>query len=287
MKIARLLYSLLNEPWFIDERYLVSHLPQLFAAAKGDKEALEARAASIFYYVDQYGRERSPFYDNGPEPGSVAVISVHGMMLKNGGYYSWGADELVQFMKIAASSVNVAAIVLDIDTGGGMASSIPVYDEYFSMEDRKPVIAYADTAASAGYYLAAKCDVIIAANDFTSAFGSIGVMTSYMNVKKYFEAMGIEMKDIYADQSVHKNEISRALEQGDEQPLKDRMLNPLAARFMKDVKTLRPNLKEEEGVLTGRMFQATEALRLGMIDAIGTRAEAIARARTLATLRSV
>ena len=66
------------------------------------------------------------------------------------------------------------------------------------------------------------------------------------------------------------------------------MLNPLAREFQQAVKSHRPNLDDKiDGILNGRMFFAKDALKYGLIDAIGNRDAATEEVRRLAASMSL
>src|SRR5690606_30752415 len=107
---------------------------------------------------------------------------------------------------------------------------------------------------------------------------------------KYYEDLGVKIFEVYPDESKHKNEIWRAIKEDEEKGLKllrDKHLSPMAQEFQKAVKNAHPNLLEEEGVLTGRTYSATEAARLGLINKTGNMKDAVQIAKALAEAYSV
>ena len=69
----------------------------------------------------------------------------------------------------------------------------------------KAVVAHCDLCASAAYYAASYCNEIIAANEVSAEFGSIGVMMSFPDYAKYYESAGIKVHTIYSNLSDYKN----------------------------------------------------------------------------------
>ncbi|MFH0760741.1 MAG: hypothetical protein V2A67_04495 [Bacteroidota bacterium] len=61
------------------------------------------------------------------------------------------------------------------------------------------------------------------------------------------------------------------------------MLNPLAAEFIRAVKSARPQIKEgdDRGVFQGETFFTEDAESLGLIDGVRTLAQAITEAHDL------
>lgn len=251
--------------------------------------AQERPTAGIFSYVSPKGRTLNAFSDDGqnPEPDSVAVISVVGEMVKYGSLCAYGSDEYAGMINQALSNKNVVGAIIEIDSPGGEVASVAPLQAAIRAHN-KPVVAFADMAASAGYWLASATDFIMAQNNISAYFGSIGVMVSFADFSKYYEEKGIKLHEIYADQSTHKNKYFHEALKGNYKAIKSEMLNPLAERFIAQVKQARgAKLNTQvEGILAGKMFFADDALKHGLIDGIGTMQEAIAKVRQLATVKN-
>lgn len=67
-------------------------------------------------------------------------------------------------------------------------------------------------------------------NDVSSAFGSIGVMCSFSDLKPFYEKMGVKFHEIYADQSENKTRRFACLLEGDYTKIRQESLNPMALR---------------------------------------------------------
>lgn len=119
-------------------------------------------------------------YADAPK-GSTAIIPVHGTLLKYGTYCSYGTMEYADLIREAADSSNISSVLCDIDSGGGAVDAIaPLVDAILYARGKgKAVVAHCDLCASAAYYAASYCNEIIAANEVSAEFGSIGVMMSF------------------------------------------------------------------------------------------------------------
>lgn len=217
---------------------------------------------------------------------TVAIIPVHGTMLKYGTYCAYGTTEIADMIYEAASNPNISGIILDMDSGGGCVDAIAPLTAAieFARKSGKATIAYCDMCASANYYTAIFCDEIIASNTISSEFGSIGVMMSFPDYAKYYEKEGVKIHTIYSDLSNYKNAPFEAAKEGKYDLIKREELNPLAQRFQDSVVARRGEKldKSVEGIISGRMFYAEDALKYGLIDSIGDKQYAINRAREIA-----
>ena len=208
----------------------------------------------------------------------TVVIPLKGTMLKYGTLCSYGTLEIAQFMEEAIGESDVSSFVLDIDSGGGALNSIDPLVKVIqdARNAGKPVVAFCDICASAAYWVASYCNRIVAGNDLSSQFGSIGVMCSFTDVRPAYEKLGVKFHDIYADHSQNKNEDFRLALEGNYDLIRQECLNPLAVRFQETIKANRPLLKTEiPGILSGKMFFSEEAKKYGMIDDIGSLSTAV------------
>jgi len=287
MAFSTLYYTILNKPFFIDVRHIDAHAALINKMLEHDIEGFTSAKLSdttpISRVVGEMKAEGNSFA-KAPKD-SVAVIPLRGDMIKTGTQCSYGTEEIAAVIREAADAQNVIGIRLDIDSGGGAVDAIaPMLDAIrYSQSLGKPVVACCDLCASAAYYVACHCNKIVANNSISAEFGSIGVMMQFPDYAKYYENMGIKVHTIYSDLSNYKNTPFEAARKGDYTSIKQEQLDPLARKFQEAVKTHRPNLDAEvEGILAGRMFWAQDAMKNGLIDQIGTAADASNLVRQLA-----
>lgn len=273
----------LRRDWFLSEDAADQLLPMFYQLITGKLEGEDRGTLELMTFSAQSGAFNAlPYaFDDSNDPfaglpeGSVAIIPVRGTMLKNGTMCAWGADELTGLMLKADASKNIAGTVLRFDSGGGGVNAVPVWIDALSNR-KKPVVSLADTCCSAAYYAAVHTDHIMAENSLSAMFGSIGVMVRWPDITKALERAGIEMKEVYADQSGHKNKEMQEAAEGKYELLKANHLNPLAVRFQEDVKARRPQLDlKVEGIIEGKVFGAEAALKHGLIDSIGNLSQAV------------
>lgn len=293
MAFSTLYYTILNKPFFIDVRRIDAQAVLIDKFLEHDIEGFSGKKLSdttpisrVFIaprHASDPGATTSGDFTKAPE-GSVAVIPLKGDMMKEGTMCSYGTEEIAAVVREAADAKNIVGIRLDIDSGGGAVDAIPpMLDAIaYSQQKGKPVVAACDLCASAAYYVASHCDSIVAVNDISAEFGSIGVMMQFPDYAKYYEQKGIKIHTIYSDLSDYKNAPFEAARKGDYKSIKEEMLNPLARQFQEAVKTHRKDLKQDvDGILKGRVFYARQALANGLIDEVGTTESATERVRQL------
>lgn len=226
-----------------------------------------------------------------PEGKVIAIVPLRGTMIKYGTMCAYGSDEIAEAIDEAANDSQVSGIVLDIDSGGGAVDAIaPLIGAIQRAQSKgKPVVASCDLCASAAYYVACHCDEVMADNTISSEFGSIGVMMSFPDYAKYYEREGIKIHTIYSNLSNYKNQPFELAKEGKYDLIKSEQLDPLARKFQEAVRRCRGEKLDEkvEGILSGRVFFAEEALQNGLIDSIGSLEKAVGRCRALAAEASI
>ena len=190
-------------------------------------------------------------------------------------------------LKRAAKDNRVRALVLRINSpGGGVTASDDVYTEIvrFKREQKIPVVAaLGDLAASGGYYVACAADAVVAHP--TTVTGSIGVILVNLNLEGLLGKIGVRNETFKAGE--HKDLLSPLRgATPEERRIVQSILDSLHARFVSVVRESRPKL--DAGRITeltdGRIFDASQALAAGLVDAIGSLRDAVALAQKAAGL---
>jgi len=290
MAFSKLYHSLLSKKFFVDLRQVDSLSMLLTKYLEHDVTDFTATIYSDEHPLGVTMVDAIPQMQGGSssqgETKKIAIIPLHGSMIKYGTMCAYGADEIAEAIDNAANDSKVSGIVLDIDSGGGAVDAIaPLVDAIQRAQGMgKPVVASCDLCASAAYYVACYCDEIMANNTISAEFGSIGVMMSFPDYAKYYEKEGIKVHTIYSNLSEYKNKPFELAKEGKYDLIKSEVLDPLAQKFQNAVKTRREGKLDEkvEGILSGKVFFAEDALKNGLIDSIGSEQKAIDRCRELA-----
>ena len=286
-----LLSTLIKGKFFVSPDYAIAAGSQVAnilnrdwsGTATAELEKAEGRAPLPFAAVS-VDKDAFTSFNDAPQ-GSTAMIPLKGSMLKYGTWCSYGTEEIAAVINAAAQHNNIDSIVLDIDSGGGSVDSVaPIIQAIrFAQSKGKPVVASVDMACSAAYWAASVCDSIIADNNISATFGSIGVMMSFWDVKGYYEAQGYKLHVVYAPESDHKNLAFEKALQGDYDLIKSEELSPLAISFQNAIKENRSGKLDlsATGLLNGKTYYAEPAMAVGLIDEIGNRDTAMERAQQL------
>lgn len=290
MKGHTLLRSIIEGKWLLDVSFISASAPLVSNLLKGLPLNLpqNSEPSALLTIFDENGNQLKPNAEGGIAipAGSIAKVEMKGAVIKNGDYCTYGADEIVAALQKAEDNKNIKATIFEIDGPGGAVSAIGPFRE-FAKNKTKPVIGLADACMSLHYWAAVEvCDYLMADNDVSARFGSVGVVSSFMDAKKHWEEKGYVFHEIYPTESEHKNLAFQEALKGNYDLIREEHLAPIARKFQASVRANRPLLKEEVGVLTGSTFDADKAFGLKMIDGIGGFKQAMNMAHVLSELKS-
>lgn len=217
----------------------------------------------------------------------IAVITMNGLLMAYDGWM-WTAQDYLEIFRAYNNSSRISAVVLHVNGPGSSVDAINMMKEFVD-EKKKPFVVLANMCFSGHYWSSCLiADHIMAYGDLTSGFGSIGVLSMGLDSRKAMETDGYKMQIIRAPQSTTKAQDMVDYYAGKDEAFIKSMENqmfPMAEAFINDVKASRPNLKlDTEGLFTGSVYTANEALAAGLIDSIGNEKKAIERAQMLVDL---
>jgi protease IV len=206
----------------------------------------------------------------------VARLTVSGIITQNR-----QLDD--QIVKLAGDN-RVKALIVEIDSpGGSVSGGESMHDAIAQVAAKKPVVVVMDgIAASAGYMIAVPAARIFAQSGTLT--GSIGVLLPTGEVSGLLKTLGVSVDDITSgplkDQPSFTKPLTpegRAVLQGIVMDMYDQFVEMVA-----DGRHMDPDKVRQLG--DGRAYTGRQALKLGLVDAIG--GEHAARA-WLATERDV
>ena len=215
----------------------------------------------------------------------VAVMPVYGTLTKRGDMCSIGMRDYQSEIQALNENEEISAIVMDMEGPGGTVDGTPEFGMAVK-QSKKPIVTFGDhMVASANYWVASQSRWIIGNKNNPTEFGSIGTLCVHEYWGKFIEENIGEIKIIRAPQSVDKAKYNpiEALTPELESELKAD-LKEITKDFIGAVKKGRGDrLTAGEGEWgTGKMFKTDEAMKMGLIDGVGTLMDAINKAAELA-----
>jgi signal peptide peptidase SppA len=199
------------------------------------------------------------------------MIMHRGSGMEMSGPGGTSTEGLTAQLRQAVNDPNVKAIVLDVDSPGGDVDGVEeLATEIFNARKQKKITAVSNClCASAAYYLACQASELVVSP--SSLTGSIGVYTMHEDDSKYLEDVGVKLTLIkFGENKAEGNNI---------EPLTDaarghlqEMVDTFGAMFEKAV--ARGRKVSQDAVHNkfgqGRVFDAKQAVKIGMADRIAT-----------------
>jgi signal peptide peptidase SppA len=269
----KILHEISSGNWLISKQHAGAYIVKALQALEGVEFpvtrkmdiAIVNQSGVFSIAADTWVNDPATIF-NDVKPDSTVVIPVHGALSKYDNCGEFGTQTYSSVLMQAAKNRNISSVLLDIDSPGGTADgSYDMAKAVAAVREKKPIIAYVNgLAASAGYRIAAQASMIVAKPG--SIVGSIGTMVSLTDYSDYLEKRGIRQVDVYATDSVDKNQDAVQALEGNPLPLQESILDPLNDVFLNEIRSAR-NVTDE--VLTGKVYEATAAKELGLVDIIG------------------
>jgi protease-4 len=236
-------------------------------------------------FRDYLSLVKPPMVFDNPITEKVAVVVARGTIVdgeRRAGEI--GGDSTAALLRKARLDDKVKAVVLRIDSGGGsMFASEVIRAEVLALKAAgKPVIAsMSSVAASGGYWIASAANEIWAAP--STITGSIGVFGTFMTFEKTLSKIGV-YSDGVATTEMAGFSITRPLNEKMGQVIQ-MSVEEAYGRFLNVVADARNMTPEQvDKIAQGRVWIASQALELGLIDKLGDKQDAIDAAAALAKL---
>ena len=242
-------------------------------------QAEEGITAAVEKAFDvNFPRDRAkPFlFNNG-----LAFIPMRGTLVHRNGdpwYGTRGYDDIRREFDAAVADPDVAGIVFDIHSGGGMVyGNFELAEHIRKSRDEKPSLSVVNAGAMSGAYsLGSSAKRMVSTPSGDS--GSIGVLTMHVDMSKALEKFGVAISLIHAgEHKVDGNPFN---------PLPDNVRADMQARldgmWQKFISTVAVNRGMSEQAVRdtqARVYQADEAVKIGLVDAVMSPQDAIASFR--------
>jgi len=246
-----------------------------------DEEAETETYKTISY--DEYAKQIED--DSSDSDNQIAVITVEGAIME--GDISQGvagANGVVKQIRSAHEDENTKAIVFRVNSpGGSIIASEMMRDELFAAKRKgiDVVVSMGDYAASGGVYISTPADYIFA--EPTTITGSIGVAIALPTLENAMDYIGVNFDGVVTTK--HGGwDPTQAIDED-----LDKIFAAWGAdaydRFVNFVAESRSQSYEDiKKIAGGRVWIATSAKEIGLIDEIGGIDDAIAYAVNMAEL---
>lgn len=217
----------------------------------------------------------------------IAVIYASGDIDSGTSEDEIKSEELSKAIREARRDSSIKAIVLRINSPGGSAyGSEVIWREVKLAAQAKPLVAsMGDVAASGGYYIACAADTIMA--DRTTITGSIGIFGMIPNFQNLLtNKLGITQDVVTTNEHSDMISVTRPMSAFE----RDLMQQTIEAGYDTFISRVAEGRRMEKTAVDeigqGRVWAATNAKEIKLVDVYGGLTEAIELARKMAKLDS-
>jgi protease-4 len=238
--------------------------------------ALVAAGITILFLIAfGSGGESTETVWTGGSGGKIAVVDLKGEI--------FSSDEVVRQMKKYREDRSIKAILLHIDSpGGAVVPSQEMYEEVRRTRDGgKPVVvSMGSLAASGGYYVSCGASRLVANRGTLT--GSIGVISGFLQMQEALNKLGIGVRTIKSGKLKDAGVPTRTMTVEEEKYFQQ-LMDDVHRQFM-DVVARERRLSAEKvrALADGRVYTGEQAVKLGLVDTIGTFQDAVAITAVLA-----
>jgi protease-4 len=240
------------------------------------------RGVSVHDYV-RIVRAAEKLESRGPK---VAVIVASGEILDGDQPPGTiGGLSTARLLREARMDDDVKAVVLRVDSpGGSMQAAEDIHREIAMLKAAgKPFVAsMGDLAASGGYYISAPADEIWASP--ATITGSIGIFSVIPTVDKTLAKVGVTVDGVGTSPLAGQLRLDRPLGDGAKKVIQA-VVDRGYEEFLGRVSTGRGKTRDEVNeIAQGRVWTGADAIKLGLVDHLGSFEDAVKAAAKRAKL---
>ena len=211
------------------------------------------------------------------------VDSESGSLLNSG--QSIVANKVCKDLEKLMNDEDVKAVVLRVNSPGGSAyASEQIWRSVSQLKAKKPVVvSMGGYAASGGYYISCAANYIYA--EPTTITGSIGIFGMFPDFSGLLtEKLGVKFDEVKTNKNASFGSMARPFN-AEELAMLDQYVGRGYELFRKRVADgRRQKVEAIEEVAQGRVWLGNDALKIKLVDAIGSLDDAVAKAANLAKL---
>lgn len=211
---------------------------------------------------------------------TVGIIDIGGTIQYDGTTSS--PEGLKAQLDAAEQNPDIKAVVLRVNSGGGVATAGEEMSTYIRDFSKPVVVSSASINASAAYMISSQADYIF--TDKTTAIGSIGVIMSVTDLSGLYEKLGISIENITSADAKDSGSGNRPLTEEERAWYQDQVdqINEVFIDFVAEGRGM--SQEEVRALATGLTFTGMDAVENGLADELGTLEAAVAKACELASI---
>ena len=268
-KLSNVLFSVYCEPWLIR--------PQVHAQIRDIVQKHISGAAHLEGIMDKYmpeDKEDQAMYEVEDGCACIEICGVIGKRVSDIEKCSGMCDvnDITKELDACMADDNVQSIMLDIASPGGTVTGIQELAEKIAeCRMTKPVMAYTDAQmCSAAYWIGSAASVIAASPSAT--VGSIGVYMALLDSSAMQAAAGLKT-EVFKAGKFKGAGIPGTTLTDEQRSQMQAQVDYIMQQFTSSVRENR-GVHISDDVMQGQTHFAKQAVGMGLVDMVGTRAEA-------------
>lgn len=212
----------------------------------------------------------------------IAVVYADGEIIDGEDKSNVAGDRFASVLAKVRADSTVKAVVFRVNSpGGSVLASEKIKAEVELLREQKPVVAsYGDYAASGGYWISNSCDKIF--SNETTLTGSIGVFSMIPEFSKVMkDVVHVNMVSVSSNKHTDMYSLMRPFDDAERDYMQASVEN-IYDKFVNIVAEGR-ELESDyvDSIAQGRVWAGSDALKIGLVDEIGTLEDAINYASSL------
>jgi protease-4 len=238
--------------------------------------------------LSTYTNAKDPGPEKDPTRDKVAVVYAVGDIVSGkGADNEIGSEGMSKTIRKIRLDKNIKALVLRVNSPGGdaLASDI-IWRELELLRKEKPlVVSMGDVAASGGYYISCNADSVFAQpNTITGSIGVFGLMFNAQDMLR--NKLGVTFDSYNTGPYADMGSMTRPLTDS-ERAIMQSYVEKVYETFTGRVSSGRGmSVAEVDSIGQGRVWSGQDALRIGLVDALGGLNDAIAVAAKRAKIEN-
>ncbi|MFT4223383.1 signal peptide peptidase SppA [Dysgonomonas sp.] len=244
----------------------------------GVEETKDIRFASIKDMTTVEFKEPSKSED------IIAVLYAEGSITNGSSKEGITDERFVKEIEKLKDNDKVKAVVFRVNSPGGSAyASEQIWKAISDLKEKKPVVvSMGDYAASGGYYISCNASKIIAQPNTLT--GSIGIFGMFPNFEGISKKVGLSYDNVKTNKMSDFGDTTRPMRE-DEKAAMQNYIERGYDLFLTRCSEGRGISKDSlDKIAQGRVWTGAQALKIGLVDALGNLDTAIKEAAKLAEL---
>lgn len=291
MSVSQVVFTIDQGPFIPEEAMNKKLIDGLFYEHQISKEIRRLIGKNVNVIGTDLYQKTEPESDRwGPLPAIAVVYATGGIASgkSSGGGFMFGktcgSETVAGALRRASADPRIKAVVLRVDSPGGeMMASDEMLEAVEELKRYKPfIMSIGDMAASGGYYISCKGDMIFA--NHSSVTGSIGVIAGKVILKGMYDKLGLKNEIITRGENADL--FSMYTEPSEEQ------IEHVSNQIWDFYDIFLENVAEGRGMETedvdeiarGRVWSGSKAVALNLVDAQGGLLDAIEEAKMRAEI---